>query len=271
MPVEHALEPTVSRVAEIEVSPAFHDLDPMDVVWHGNTLKYLELARCALLQSFDYDYPQMRESGYVWPIVDLRCKYVRSARYGQRLRVDGRAEVGAGDGGSAVAERQRGLGESLVDRVGRGAGRLQPHGNARDGRAGCDQHERRGDGAGGDERDRHADPEPEALPRLLGGGLGRCPLHGRRLRGGLRRGRLLRGGRQRARRRVRRAFGVGLRCHISHEQPPGSAPVRRVSCEGAAGAVPLHAGPSYAIRLRRDRGKRGSRRIRGRRRLMSAV
>ena len=91
MPVEHVIEPTVSRVAEIELSPAFHDLDPMDVVWHGNTLKYLELARCALLQSFDYDYPQMRESGYVWPIVDLRCKYVRSARYGQRLRV--RAEL----------------------------------------------------------------------------------------------------------------------------------------------------------------------------------
>ena len=91
MPVEHALEPTLSSVAEIEVSPAFHDLDPMDVVWHGHTLKYLELARCALLQGFDYDYPQMRASGYVWPIVDLRCKYVRSARYGQRLRV--RAEL----------------------------------------------------------------------------------------------------------------------------------------------------------------------------------
>ena len=86
-----SIDPTVPLVAEIELSPAFHDLDPMDVVWHGNTLKYLELARCALLQSFDYDYPQMRESGYVWPIVDLRCKYVRSARYGQRLRV--RAEL----------------------------------------------------------------------------------------------------------------------------------------------------------------------------------
>ena len=86
-----SIEPTVPLVAEIELSPAFHDLDPMDVVWHGNTLKYLELARCALLQRFDYDYPQMRASGYVWPIVDLRCKYVRSARYGQRLRV--RAEL----------------------------------------------------------------------------------------------------------------------------------------------------------------------------------
>lgn len=77
--------------AEIDVSPAFHDLDPMVVVWHGHYLKYLELARCALLQSFDYDYPQMRESGYLWPIVDMRCKYLRPARYGQRLRV--RAEL----------------------------------------------------------------------------------------------------------------------------------------------------------------------------------
>ena len=91
MPIDHAIEPTVSRVAEIELSPAFHDLDPMDVVWHGNYLKYLELARCALLQTFDYDYPQMRDSGYLWPIVDLRTKYLRSARFGQRLRV--RAEL----------------------------------------------------------------------------------------------------------------------------------------------------------------------------------
>ena len=81
--------------AEIEVSPAFHDLDPMDVVWHGHYLKYLELARCALLQSFGYDYPQMRESGYLWPIVDLRTKYLRPARYGQRLRV--RAELAEWD------------------------------------------------------------------------------------------------------------------------------------------------------------------------------
>ena len=49
--------------ASVELTPAFHDLDPMEVVWHGNYIKYLELARCALLQSFDYDYPQMRESG----------------------------------------------------------------------------------------------------------------------------------------------------------------------------------------------------------------
>ncbi|GAB2655591.1 acyl-CoA thioesterase [Arenimonas aestuarii] len=73
--------------AEVALTPAFHDIDPMEVVWHGHYVKYFELARCALLQSFDYDYPQMRASGYAWPIVDLRAKYVRSARYGQSLVV----------------------------------------------------------------------------------------------------------------------------------------------------------------------------------------
>ena len=36
---------------------------------------------------FDYDYPRMRESGYAWPIVDMRLKYVRPAEFGQRLLV----------------------------------------------------------------------------------------------------------------------------------------------------------------------------------------
>ena len=76
---------------EIEHTPAFHDLDPMAVVWHGNYVKYLELARCALLQRFDYDYAQMKESGWLWPVVDMRVKYVKPVRAGQRLRI--RAQI----------------------------------------------------------------------------------------------------------------------------------------------------------------------------------
>lgn len=83
------MQPDLS--AAIELSPAFHDLDPMDIVWHGNYVKYLELARCALLAKFDYDYPQMRDSGYAWPIVDMRLKYVKTTEFGQRIRI--RAEI----------------------------------------------------------------------------------------------------------------------------------------------------------------------------------
>ncbi len=72
---------------EVELSPQSHDCDPMQVVWHGNYFKYLEVARCALLQRHDYDYPQMQQSGYLWPVVDARVKYIRPLLYQQRLRV----------------------------------------------------------------------------------------------------------------------------------------------------------------------------------------
>ncbi|WP_148715463.1 acyl-CoA thioesterase [Chitinolyticbacter meiyuanensis] len=76
---------------EITLTPAFHDLDPMNCVWHGNYVKYLELARSALLGKLDYDYPQMRDSGYAWPIVDMRLKYVGMVQFGQQITV--RAEI----------------------------------------------------------------------------------------------------------------------------------------------------------------------------------
>lgn len=76
---------------EIEVRPAFFDVDPMAVVWHGHYVKYFELVRSELMHKFDYDYLQMRDSGFMWPIVDLRIKYVRSAYLKHPLKV--RAEI----------------------------------------------------------------------------------------------------------------------------------------------------------------------------------
>ncbi len=73
--------------AEVTIKAQFYDLDPMDVVWHGNYARYLEEARCALLDGIGYNYPQMHESGYVWPIVDMRIKYVRSLRFAQEFIV----------------------------------------------------------------------------------------------------------------------------------------------------------------------------------------
>lgn len=73
--------------AEVELQVQFFDLDPMNIVWHGNYVKYLEVARCALLDSIGYNYTQMKESGYAWPIIDLHVRYVGSARFDQRIRL----------------------------------------------------------------------------------------------------------------------------------------------------------------------------------------
>lgn len=84
-------KPGIGLSATAEIVVPFYDVDAMQVAWHGHYFKYFEQARCALLQRFDYDYPQMQASGYVWPIVEAQVKYVRPARYGQRLNA--RAEL----------------------------------------------------------------------------------------------------------------------------------------------------------------------------------
>jgi acyl-CoA thioester hydrolase len=73
--------------AEVTIKAQFYDLDPMEVVWHGNYARYLEEARCALLDRIGYNYPQMQASGYIWPIVDMRVKYVRPLRFAQEFIV----------------------------------------------------------------------------------------------------------------------------------------------------------------------------------------
>lgn len=72
--------------AEAEIEVPFHDVDVMAVVWHGHYVKYFEAARGELLRKLDYDYPQMRDSGFMWPVVECQLKFVRPARYRQRLR-----------------------------------------------------------------------------------------------------------------------------------------------------------------------------------------
>ena len=77
--------------AETETQVQFFDLDPMEVVWHGHYVNYLEIVRGVLLDTIDYNYPQMKASGYVWPVIDLHLRYAASATYGQRLKL--RAEI----------------------------------------------------------------------------------------------------------------------------------------------------------------------------------
>lgn len=72
--------------AAIEFDVAFHDVDMVGVVWHGHYLRYLENARWTLMNRLGYGLQQMIDSGYAWPVVDLQAKYIRPARFGERLK-----------------------------------------------------------------------------------------------------------------------------------------------------------------------------------------
>jgi len=72
---------------EMDMVIPFHDVDSMGITWHGNYLRYFEVARCKLLDKLDYNYRQMQVSGFAWPVVDLQIKYVKSSSFDQLITV----------------------------------------------------------------------------------------------------------------------------------------------------------------------------------------
>ena len=72
--------------ASISARVPFHDLDPTGVVWHGRYFKYLESARCALLERLGYSYDAMLESGFLWPVVDSQIRYVHPFTLNQEVK-----------------------------------------------------------------------------------------------------------------------------------------------------------------------------------------
>ncbi|MBT4752352.1 MAG: acyl-CoA thioesterase [Candidatus Marinimicrobia bacterium] len=73
--------------AEVIIIIPFHDVDVTRVVWHGHYVKYMEIARCTLLDKINYNYIQMERSGYSWPVIDLRIRYARPLYFQQKIRV----------------------------------------------------------------------------------------------------------------------------------------------------------------------------------------
>lgn len=75
---------------EIRITVPFHDVDMMEIAWHGHYAKYFEIARCALLDQIAYNYRDMSASGYAWPIIELKTRYIKPARFGQDIVVRAR-------------------------------------------------------------------------------------------------------------------------------------------------------------------------------------
>ena len=77
----------MKRVA-IDYEIPFFDVDSYRIVWHGNYPKYIEMARCALLEAVGCPYSVMEEEGFFFPIVDMQIKYVRPLLFKQKVTIE---------------------------------------------------------------------------------------------------------------------------------------------------------------------------------------
>lgn len=64
----------------------FYDLDPMQIVWHGNYLNYFENARVALLAHLGVDLFEFYEKAQcLFPIIKTATKHIYPLRYGDEF------------------------------------------------------------------------------------------------------------------------------------------------------------------------------------------
>ena len=73
--------------AEYEFRVSFEDLDPMNIVWHGNYMRYLEQARCDMFNKLGYTYDDMKNDEVAYPVAKMQVKYIKPARLNDVLTV----------------------------------------------------------------------------------------------------------------------------------------------------------------------------------------
>lgn len=70
-----------------QVKVSFSDLDPMNIVWHGNYLKYLEFARGEMFEKLGFGYMAMHANDVMYPIAKMDLKYIASAKLHDVLNI----------------------------------------------------------------------------------------------------------------------------------------------------------------------------------------
>ena len=66
----------------------FYDTDAMAVVHHANYIRWFEIGRVEFLRSAGVTLGELMEDGFVFPITDVRAKYVSPARFDDDLIIE---------------------------------------------------------------------------------------------------------------------------------------------------------------------------------------
>ena len=76
------MDSTTYKSYEVKLRVPFHDLDPLHMVWHGNYLKYFDIARSELFHSLGVDlFSYFNRTNCLFPITKTSTKHIVSLRY----------------------------------------------------------------------------------------------------------------------------------------------------------------------------------------------
>lgn len=68
----------------------FSEIDSMQIVWHGEYVRYFEDGRESFGRHYGLDYMSIYREGYMVPIVDLNCQFKQSLSFGEEAIIETR-------------------------------------------------------------------------------------------------------------------------------------------------------------------------------------
>lgn len=73
----------------VRVQVRYGETDKMGVVYHGNYLRFFEVARVEILRGVGYPHRKLEESGLFFVVSEIGAKYVSSAGYDDTIEIHG--------------------------------------------------------------------------------------------------------------------------------------------------------------------------------------
>ena len=74
-------------VSETEMSVRYAETDMMGIVYHGNYLPWFEVGRTNLMKELGMPYRELEAQGLYLPVLEVGVRYIKSARYDDRLTI----------------------------------------------------------------------------------------------------------------------------------------------------------------------------------------
>lgn len=74
-------------VTETQIRIHYALTDQMGVVYHGHYAQFYEIGRAEAIRQLGYTYKDLEAMGIIMPVVDLRSKFLRPAKYDELITV----------------------------------------------------------------------------------------------------------------------------------------------------------------------------------------
>lgn len=66
----------------------YYETDRMGVVHHSNYIRYMEEARCDMLDKMDMPFEKLEENGITIPVLGVSCEYKYHTTFGDTILID---------------------------------------------------------------------------------------------------------------------------------------------------------------------------------------